>query len=52
MAALAAMDKLAQPYPHPFRMLLLVAREARRPMGIEARLDGHSAAPIAARWES
>lgn len=45
------MDRLAQLYPNTFRMLLLAAREALRPMGIETRLDGHSPAPIAVRWE-
>ena len=47
-----AMDRLAQLYPATFRMLLLAVGEALRPMGIEARLDGHSPAPIAVRWES
>jgi hypothetical protein len=46
------MDKLARLYPDTFRMLLLAAREALRPMGIEARLDGRSPAPIAVRWGS
>jgi hypothetical protein len=50
-ATLVAMDRLAQLYPDTFKMLLLAAREALRPMGIEARLDGHSPAPIAVRWE-
>jgi len=50
-ATLAAMHRLAQLYPDTFRMLLLAAREALRPMGIEARLDGHSPAPIVVRWE-
>jgi hypothetical protein len=36
LAVLAAMNKLAQLYPHTFRMLLLGAREALRPMGTEA----------------
>jgi len=52
LAMLVAMDKLVQLYPHTFRMLMLAAREARRPMSIEARLDGHSPTPIAVRWES
>lgn len=52
LATLAAMAKLAQLYPHTFRMLLLAVREGLRPIGIEARLDGHSPAPIAVRWES
>ena len=51
LATLAAMDRLAKLYPHTFRMLLLAAREALRPMGIEGR-HGHSPAPIAVRWES
>jgi hypothetical protein len=50
-ATLLAMDRLAQLYPDTFRMLLLAAWETLRPMGIEARLDGHSPAPIALRWE-
>ncbi len=37
LATLVAMDRLAQLYPDTFRMLLLAAREALRPMGIEAR---------------
>ena len=52
LATLMAMDRLAQLYPATFRMLLLAVGEALRPMGIEARLDGHSPAPIAVRWES
>jgi hypothetical protein len=52
LAMLVAMDKLVHLYPHTFRMLLLAAREALRPMSIEARLDGHSPTPIAVRWES
>jgi hypothetical protein len=50
-ATLVAMDRLAQLYPATFRMLVLAAREALRPLGIEARLDGHSPAPITVRWE-
>jgi hypothetical protein len=49
---LVAMDRLAQLYPETFRMLLIAAREALRPTGIEARLDGHSPAPLAVPWES
>jgi hypothetical protein len=52
LARLMAMDELARLYPDTFRVLLLAAREALQPMGIEARLDGHSPAPIAVRWES
>lgn len=52
LATLVAMDKLAELYPHTFRMLVLAAREALRPMSIEARLDGHSPTPIAVRWDS
>lgn len=52
LARLMAMDELARLYPDTFSVLLLAAREALRPMGIEARLDGHSPAPIAVRWES
>jgi len=37
LATLVAMDRLAQLYPDTFRMLRLAAREALRPMGIEAR---------------
>lgn len=51
-ATLVALDRLAQLYPDTFRMLLLAARETLRPTGIEARLDGHSPAPIAVLWES
>ena len=51
-ARLVAMDRLAQLYPETFRMLLIAAREAQRPTGIEARLDGHSPAPLAVPWES
>jgi hypothetical protein len=49
---LVAMDRLARLYPETFRMLMIAAREAQRPTGIEARLDGHSPAPLAVRWES
>jgi hypothetical protein len=49
---LVAMDRLAQLYPETFRMLLIAAREALRPTDIEARLDGHSPAPLAVPWES
>ena len=51
-ATLAALDRLAQLYPDTFRILVLAAREELQPMGIEARLDGHSSAPVAVRWES
>jgi hypothetical protein len=51
-AALLAMGKLAQLYPNTFRMLLIAAREVLRPTGIEARLDGHSPAPITMPWDS
>lgn len=51
-ATLVAMDRLARLYPETFRMLLIAAREALRPAGIEARLDGHSPAPLAVLWES
>jgi hypothetical protein len=47
---LVAMDRLAQLYPETFRMLLIAAREALRPTDIEARLDGHSPAPLAVPW--
>jgi hypothetical protein len=50
-ATLVALDRLAQLYPDTFTMLLLAAREALLPMGIEARLDGHSPAPFAVPWE-
>jgi hypothetical protein len=50
-ATLVALDKLAQMYPATFSMLLLAAREAPRPMGIETPLNGHSPAPIAVRPE-
>jgi hypothetical protein len=39
------MDSLARLYPQTFRMLLLAAREALRPKGPEARLEGRSADP-------
>lgn len=45
LATLVAMDRLAQLYPATFRMLLLAAREALRPMGAEAPLDGTSPRP-------
>jgi hypothetical protein len=51
LAAQVAMYKLARLYPDTFRMLLLAARETLRPVGVEARLDGHSPAPIAIGWE-
>jgi hypothetical protein len=51
-ATLVAMDRLARLYPETFSMLLIAAREALRPTGIESRLDGHSPAPLAVRWES
>ena len=50
-ATLVALDKLSQLYPDTFRMLLLAAREALRPMDIETRLDGHTPAPIAVHSE-
>jgi len=50
-ATLVALDKLSQLYPDTFKMLLLVAREAQRPMDIETRLDGHTPAPIAVHAE-
>ena len=50
-ATLVALDKLSQLYPDTFRMLLLAAREAVRPMDIETRLDGHTPAPIAVHSE-
>jgi hypothetical protein len=45
LASLLAMDRLSRLYPDTFRMLLIAAREALRPIGIEARLDGRSTAP-------
>ena len=51
-ATLVAMDRLALLYPETFRMLLIAAREGLRPTGIDARLDGHSPAPLAVRLES
>jgi hypothetical protein len=50
-ATLVALDELSQLYPDTFKTLLLAAREALRPMDIEARLDGHTPAPIAVRSE-
>jgi hypothetical protein len=49
-AKLMAMTKLARMYPDTFKILLLAAREALRPIGVEARLDGHSR-PSAVSWE-
>jgi hypothetical protein len=43
-ATLVALHKLGQLYPDTFRMLLLAAREALRPMDTETRLDGHTSA--------
>ncbi len=45
-----AMTKLALLYPHTFKILLLAAREALRPMSVEARLDGHSQGSVVP-WE-
>ncbi len=45
-----AMTKLALLYPDTFKILLLAAKEALRPMSVEARLDGHSRAS-AVPWE-
>jgi hypothetical protein len=50
-ATLVALDKLSQLYPDTFKMLLLAAKEALRPMDIETRLDGHTPAPIAVHAE-
>lgn len=49
-AKLMAMTKLALLYPDTFKILLLAAREALRPMSVEARLDGHSRASVVP-WE-
>lgn len=49
-AKLMAMTKLALLYPDTFKVLLLAAREALRPMSAESRLDGHSR-PSAVSWE-
>ena len=46
-ATIVALDKLGQLYPDTFRVLLLAAKEALRPMDTETRLDGHTPAPIA-----
>lgn len=43
-ATLVALDKLGRLYPDTFKMLLLAAREALRPMDTETRLDGHTPA--------
>jgi hypothetical protein len=37
-ATLVALDKLGQLYPDTFRVLLLAAKEALRPMDTETRL--------------
>lgn len=50
LAKLMAMTKLALLYPDTFKVLLLAAREALRPVSGEARLDGHSQASIVT-WE-
>jgi hypothetical protein len=49
-AKLMAMTKLALLYPDTFKILLLAAREALRPMSVEVRLDGHSRASLVP-WE-
>lgn len=51
-AMVVAKDRLARLYPETFKMLLLAATEALRLKGIEARPDGHSAAPLVIRRES
>jgi hypothetical protein len=50
LAKLMAMTKLALLYPDTFKILLLAAKEALRPMSVEARLDGHSQASVVT-WE-
>ncbi len=45
-----AMTKLAMLYPDTFKILLLAAREALRPISVETRLDGHSQASVMP-WE-
>jgi hypothetical protein len=46
LAKLMAMTKLVLLYPDTFKVLLLAAGEALRPMSGEARLDGHSQASL------
>ncbi len=51
-ATLVALDRLGHLYPDTFRVLLLAAKEALRPMDAETRLDGHAPTPIAVHWEA